>query len=95
MNDKIQYTTTCKIQDLQLGMKIKLFEGPFGWGTVVEINAQRVLVLRPYVMHHDFTMGARNAGQKIVAGLGFEEVDLWIEDSRDVQISTEAAPKFR
>ena len=48
-------TETIKVSELVLGDVVKLFDSPFGWGTVVEVTDEVVKVFRPYVHINDFT----------------------------------------
>jgi len=48
-------TIKLKADELVLGDAVNLLEGPYGWGTVVQITDEEVHIFRPYVHIGDFS----------------------------------------
>ena len=67
--------TRMKADELILGDRINLApDAPYAYcyATVQEVTEDRVICLRPYVHHADFT-----CGNKVITYLGWEEVPLY------------------
>lgn len=59
---------------LQLGDKVKLFNGAYGWATVTQLLPNRVVVTRPFLSTPGIPMGKH---PKVVPYTGLETVELW------------------
>lgn len=75
--------TTLKMtpSELVLGDKVQVVEGPFGWGTVVEITDEIVKVFRPYVHISDFTYTGG-----VLHYVGHEYVTYFRDSRRAVEV---------
>lgn len=83
-------TKTVKVKDLQLAQNVRLFEEPFGWGTVIEVTAEEVVVRRPFMHTGDFSYTGG-----VLSYFGHEDVRLWRESDRPIEVSTEKVKKLR
>lgn len=50
-----KFPITVTIKDLKLADVVELFEGPFGTGVVQNIDADEVVIVRPYGVTGDFS----------------------------------------
>lgn len=70
-------TLTMKADDLVLGDEVRLLEGPYGWGTVVQIKDDEVHIFRPYVHIGDFSYTGG-----VLYYIGSELIKVWRGASR-------------
>ena len=73
--------TIVEHRELQLGDRVRLFEGAFNDATVINVTETVVTVFRPYVHTSNFsTTGG------LIPYLGFEEFDLYRDSDKTVTL---------
>lgn len=90
MRTAIEKTVEVSAEALRLGDRVCLFEGPYGWGTVVQVTEDEVHIFRVYVHVSDvvYTGG-------LMHYTGHELVKVWREDSRKFTVDEYYHRKMR
>ncbi len=70
---------TMKVRELQLADVVRLFEGPWGTGTVIKIDADSVLIYRTYQATADFSYTGG-----VIPYIGYEHCTYLLSDNRDM-----------
>lgn len=68
-----------------VGDRVRLFDGPFGWATVVAVTEEYVELVRPYVHTCDATVGAilhGSPGERLIDYIGQERFTIPRQDKR-------------
>lgn len=74
-------TIKLNTEDLILGDRVRLIDGPYGWGTVVQVTEEEVHIFRVFVHVSDvvYTGG-------LLHYTGHELVKVWRKDSREFTV---------
>lgn len=71
-----------KVSELKLGDIIRLFDGPYSDATVVNLYADGVKVIRPFIHTSDFTV----SGPSVLHYIGTETVTLYYTSLAEVTL---------
>lgn len=76
--------------DLRLRDVVTFGLDTYAHGTVIQLaskNDEYVTILRPYVMTQDFNYGSgEHSGERCIASLGFEQLRMWVKDTRPLKL---------
>jgi len=69
---------------LLVGDRVRLFEAPYGWGTVIRVTDKTIKIVRPYIHTSDFTIcaGQGDIGERLIDYMGQEKVRLERQSDR-------------